>query len=454
MNAIFPELPTTLGIYDLTRQLGAYEDSELYLAAQSYVDRMVVLEVLRPDSPPEVEEAFREAVRYRTAATLPHVSPVLDSGQTDHVRYLIQEQPVGQPLPDYVAESGGLSTEQAFGLVQAVAELYCACRDQGMAARAISAETIYTDGEQYYFFSPVIAGEMTDEQRAAQMEALADTLERCMAAEAISASNIAVIIHWLRNGYGGAPLQWRPLAASLDTLRRRRMKSKQNLVQTLRAALTNKRHLRQVLKPVAIYAGIVVGSLSIILVLGALGAGYKWTPEPNLPAVDEKYVHCHTEADDTVRVLAQPVSIADYAAFLQALAEMSADERAELHRDLPSADHEPADWQAQLSAATAEQVWRGEKMSMETAVRGVSYADVLVYARYAGGEPANATLAYTARRHAGAPPVEEWTSTEMPAQFPHEAYRIVLPAEGDTLVREPDDTARNPQRGFRIQFTH
>ena len=454
MSEIFPELPATLGIYNLTQLLGAYGDSELYLAAQSYVDRLVVLEVLRPECSAESEEGFREAVRHRTAAHLPRVSPVLDSAQTDHLRYLIQEKPDGKTLTEYVTDEGCLSTAQAFRLIQAVAELYCACNEMGLAARAIGAETIFTDGEQFNFLSPVIAGEITDDQRAAQMEALASALEQVMAPEEIAGSNISVIVHWLRSGYGGAPLQWRPLAASLDTLRKRKMKGgvKLPIAQRILAVFTNKRLLRQTLRLAAVYAAIVLGAVGVVLGLGALGAGYEWGEEEDLPAFSDHYLYCRSENGETYRVSNKLVSVAEYGAFLQALKKMSSEQLEELHRDLPQSDHTPSEWFEQSSAAEAEHSWRGNPMSPEAPVRGVSYYDALVYARYAGGEVANADFVHTVRSYVGDAAAEEWTSTQVDATFPGESFYVVFPASGQELIRELQPGSRTLTRGFRVIF--
>lgn len=445
MSAIFPELPATLGIYSLTRRLVAYEHSEVYLAAQSYVDRMVVLEVLRPECGVAEQVEFREAVRHRTAARLPMVSPVLDSAQTDRLRYLVQEQPAGQPLPDYVAEHGPLSTAQAFALVQAVADVYEACREQGLAARPFVAESIYTDGEQFCFFSPVVAGAPGDEQRTAQMTGLADILEQSITPADLKGSTVAVVVHWLRRGYGGVLLEWGVLAS---LLRKRRMRSgadKPSWRQRLSALLENKHRLHRLLRTAGIYVAIVAGMVAVVLTLGALGAAYKWDPAPARPAVSRGYVYCRTEAGQMVRIQSRPVSVAEYEQFLDDLKRMSPAAREALYRDLPvsSRQHTPADWTRQVAAARTD----------SAAVTGVSYEDALVYARYAGGELPSAALVHTARNHATGYRVEEWTSTAVPAIFPDAAYRVVLPAPGqDTIVREPNDLHRSDRRGFRLCF--
>ena len=461
MSAIFPILPTSLGIYNLTRFLGAHELTELYLAQQSYVERAVVMEVLRPEAGPAEVAAFLESARCRASVTLPHVCPVLEASQEAGLRFLIQELPPGHPLAQFLAEQGKLSSQQAYELIQAVADLYCACREQGLAARPPAPETVYWDADgSVSFFSPVVAGEPTEELRAAQMAALADMLERAMDPGELAVSNIAVIIHWLRTGYGGAPLQWRPLAASLQTLRRRRARGGQGPAawwQRVRAALSSRRTLRQVLRPALRVVGLLAVCAAVVAGVSEIGARYDYGAAPELPAVDARWVHCRLPGGELGRVAVRPVSIEEYEAFLTAWGKMSAAERAALHRDMPAEaalNHTPADWAAQLAAAQAGRAWNGELLCPEAPVRGVSYWDALAYARYVGGLLPTAAMLRTARRNAPDPEyvVGEWTGTSREAPFPYEPYRIVYPATGEEWYCSPRAESRILKRGFRLYF--
>ena len=222
MNPIFPELPSKLGIYTLTEMIGAREYSELYLATQSYVERSVVIEVLRPEQPGEVEAWFRESARNRAGVNLPRVSPVLESAQSGGICYLIQEMPRGEQLSRMVSEGKLLTVAQGFALVQAEAELYEACRVRNLAALPLRADSIYWDGDAYSFLSPLSTETADAVNRAEQMEGLAATLEGAIEEETLKNSKLSVVTHWLRHGYGGKPLEWAPLISALQTLKTRK----------------------------------------------------------------------------------------------------------------------------------------------------------------------------------------------------------------------------------------
>ena len=90
MKPIFPQLPSKLGLYTVTERLGSRQYSELYNAYQSYVDRGVILEALRPGCDEARANYFLAAAQARAAVNLPGVSPVLESAQSGSIIYLLQ----------------------------------------------------------------------------------------------------------------------------------------------------------------------------------------------------------------------------------------------------------------------------------------------------------------------------------------------------------------------------
>lgn len=454
MNAIFPELPTKLGIYSLTRMLGAREDSELYLATQSYVDRAVVIEVLRPECPPEKAEEFQAIARQRAAATLPHVSPVLESASTGMLRYLIQELPKGQPLAERLESAGRLNMEQAFAFTQAVADMYCACEVQGVAANPLTMDSIYMDGDDFYFFSPVVAGEVTSQQRPAQMEGLAALLESILPEEVVTKSNISIIIHWLRNGYGNAALEWQPLASSLSTLRAQKYAAPK--VERWKQTLTNKtgmkRRLRRIGRAIAERAVYLSGLLAVTV--GAAVAYRMLVLEggdDRLAAVTPEYVYCGTPGRP-YRVQTKPVSIGEYENFLLAWEKMTSMQKKDINEGMPPEikDHKPLEWREQLLVAGMKGEWEGRNISRESPVGGVSYWNALAYARYMKGRLPKVEQVRVVRGLTGEPLVEEWTSSGAKERFPLETNYIVYPAFGKEPYYEVNPSKQAPARGFRI----
>lgn len=451
MNPIFPELPTKLGIYSLTQLLCVRERSELYLATQSYVDRAVVIEVLRPGVEVDSQAVFRETARLRAAANLPHVAPVLESASTGTLHYLIQEEPTGEPLQHMEQK---LSEEQAFSLIQSVAEVYCACAELGMAARPILVQDVYTDGDAFYFFSPVVSGTPSDALRAEQMDALAVILEQVLDEKSFASNNISIIINWLQQGYGSTPMQWQPLAASLSTLRAARERDKGGkFKERLQTLMSSKHAQKMALRSVKRYAILLLVLLCLVAGVASVGFFFEEEVHEDHEALYGRYLHCGTEKN-MWRVLAQPVSVEDYGDFLGAWDRMSIKERNALCEGLPeseaTANREPLRWSEQQTAAMARREWMGFKMNMHAPVRGVSYSDALIYARYAKSELPGVELVRTARLHAGEPMVEEWTSLQYPATLPYDTSYVVYPEYGSNLISEPEIGNRNLKRGFRI----
>lgn len=459
MNPIFPELPTKLGIYSLTQMLDSREHSELYLAKQSYVDRVVVIEVLRPDGPPELVDFFRDVVRRRAAASLPHVVPVLESAQTGRLHYLIQELPQGRSLGAMLQEGELLNAEQVFNFVQSVADMYCACLEQGMAANPLTLDSIYVDGDSFSFFSPVISGEVTDEQRVAQMEAFASILEMSLSADVVEKTNLSVAIHWLRHGYGNMPLEWPPLASSLNMLRAQKLAGRKESIdwrEALRPSKLKRRGKRVVRELCANVAFVcVVVGVMLLTAVGVAVFQYVRHDTKDLPAVTEDFVYCGS-AGNAYRVQARPVSIEEYARFLHAWDRMTNMQKKDLSQGMPSGikDHTPLQWNEQSMAANLGMELQGRRLTNDSPVCGVSYWGALAYARYVNGELPSVAEIKIARQHAGEPMVEEWTSSGSQVSFPLESGYVVYPAHGGEPTHETNPANQENRRGFRVVFKH
>ena len=455
MNNIFPELPAKLGIYTLTELLAVKEHSERYLATQSYVDRAVIIEVLHPSSSDGTVAMFQESIRKRAAVKLPNVSPTLESAKTGNLRYLIAEQPAGKPFSKRTEEDAPLSLKQAFTFLQAVADMYCACKEQGVVALPLSPDDIYMDGDTFRFLSPVLAGEPTDEQRVAQMESLAQILENYLTEDIVTKSNISVIIHWLRHGYGNTPLEWGLLASSLSTLLAQKFAPQRDAVIQWDKLTTSrfKRFLRRELRRIRRHP--VFASILLLLVVAPVIASGTLLPllqeKEDLPAVTAEYVYCGSKGRVT-RVMTRPVSIGEYSKFLQAFKEMGLSQKKELSKGDPrnTRSYEPLDWGEQCAAAVLEETWRGTRLSQNSPVRGVSYWAALAYARYMQGDLPTAEQLLTVREQTPSPGLEEWTSTKLLANLPYDDSIIVLPAEGKKEIATSDLDALNEKRTFRV----
>lgn len=450
MTPIFPELPSKLGLYTVTEKLSTRQYSELYNAYQSYVDRGVVLEALRPGSQETVERYFCATAQARAAVNLPRVSPVLESAQSGSIVYLVQEQPAGVPLSRLVLEQR-TTVKMGLRLVEALAELYEAGREQNVAVAPLTADAIYMDGEQINFLSTVSPGSYSLALQTTQMHALADLLEQIIPPVLLKKSSLLSVTNWLRQGYNGHSLEWSSLKSALRTLRARQHstnKSSENENERPSIRTVLRRRIRGLRKSVV----MVVTCVLLVFFVGVIGS--RLIPEDAFSSADPAVVGDRVYAEDGQQVYAirrSPVTIAEYSRFLENWEKMSPEERKKLSDGLVENATEfsprlPLNWENQLRLAR-----EGDGMTADSPVMGVGYREAMLYARCAGEMLATADQVFTAREHSpGAKEVEEWTSSFSIPQMPYDGCIIVCPARGESVIYASSDEEQVPQRGFRI----
>ncbi len=455
--AIFPKLPCTMGDYRLLHLLGTHAYSDFYVARQSHVERRVVLEVLRPaEGDPGRAPLFLNHARSRVAADLPHVVQVLESATSpEGYCYISQPLPNGHCLATMAVDGRKLDVQQACRLIVEVAELYKACTKEELGAAPLGADMIFTaKAGEFSFLSPVLSSLPAEGDSAAQMRALADALEPLLPAEAPGLGRITTLLSWMREGYEGQMLDWEAIGTTAHTIAEQ-LRPDRNLHVTRplgydqgreeRAAARRRRQKlrRRILAGVAAFTIVAMGVSGIFLAPGA--------PEP-LPPVRGKYAYCK-EKGETVRVLARPVSIAEYAKFLETYPTHDNARRGSITLNISPEESEPtpADWQAMLAAAQNGGEWMGHQLSLDSPVTNVSFWQALMYARFQRAKLPTAPLLRDVRAEAGQPGIEEWTLDKAPATPPYAESSIVLPSEpGANPIPESSPAACSPKRGFRI----
>ena len=445
MKPIFPELPSKLGLYTVTERLSERRFSELYNAYQSYVERGVILEALRPGCDEAVVNYFLAAAQARAAVSLPGVSPVLESARSGPIIYLIQEQPAGEPLTRLMREQR-FSVKDALRLVEAIAELYEAGRGQNVVVAPVTADAIYVDEKKINFLSTVSPDMPSFALRTAQMSALADLLERAIPRALLKNSSLPAVINWLRNGYNGHSLEWSSLKTALRALRARRRSS-----SDVSGHASLRMRLRRWMRELRALAGL--GLLCVLLILVVGGVGSQLIPEDAFTSSDPAVAGDRVYERDGQKIYAvneSPVSISEYSRFMKKWEKMDPEEREQLARGLVEdpaefSPREPLNWEEQMNLAE-----EGEEMTPDSPVLGVGYCEARLYARYVGEMLATAEQVLIAREHApGVEGVEEWTSSFSPSRIPYDGCIVICPAQGKTLLYATDDREQSPGRGFR-----
>lgn len=447
MTGFFPDLPRPLGVYTLTRLLELRECTALYEARQTHVDRAVVLEILAPGLSHDEEVTFLAQARLRVAsAELPHVAHVYESLRAEGMWFLTQELPQGTNLAELAANGQCLSVPHLCRVVAAAAEMYTPCYQAELSAMALAPSSIFIepDGE-VHFLSPLIEGTAND--AAAQMAALAHALWPLVPQEKEPGlGRVVTLLQWLTEGYEGQLLEWSSIGdTALNLIEQlRREKPEEAPGNTISNLLNNKRQLRKLRKATARWGIYLGGAAAIIIGMSCLGTLCGMADPVKIPADNEHSFLCR-DGSHHEQVSRHPVSVAEYAEFLQDFADMGDTRRDQLLAGAPlqATNPEPGNWADQLEAGDTQK-----------AVTGVTYRQAEIYARYRGGQLPTAGQVQAVLA-AGATPCElEWTrSTDnapLPGIYAGEAM-LLIDSQARPFPVESRDW-NSPTCGFRISF--
>ena len=138
------EVPSTLGGYQMLKELGRGGMGAVYLARQMSLDRNVAVKVMRPEwakDPIFVARFTREAF---AAAQLVHhnVVQIHDIGAERDTNFFSMEFVEGESLGDMVKRDGNLDAEVAVGYILQAARGLAVAHEQGMVHRDIKPDNL------------------------------------------------------------------------------------------------------------------------------------------------------------------------------------------------------------------------------------------------------------------------------------------------------------------------
>lgn len=448
MTPIFSELPRALGVYTLTRLIELRANTALYEARQTHVDRAVVLEVLSPEASHAEGVAFLAQARLRVSSSeLPHVADVYESLRAEGIWFLTQELPLGRSLSDIAAAGESLTVPQICSIVAAAAEMYGLCAQVGLSAMPLAPSSVFIeDNGEVHFLSPLVEGVPNDP--TAQMRTLAAGLNALFPQEkAPGLGRATTLLQWMDEGYEGQFFQWNELGETANTILSQleaaaREAAEKSLLVRMKKRLMSHRKVQQIVEIFSKW-GLYIGSAaSIIIILSAMGTFFGMAAPEITTAKNETSILC-TQKDQRFNIDRYPVTVQDYAEFLDAVESADDEQLDQWTQGTPpqKTDFTPQNWEAQ---------W--ERGDIEAPVNGVSYWGALAYARYKGGELPTAEQLQTALAGGASSDGLEWTSSEVEAPLPglytSPAYLLVT-EKGQIYTINSRDWSNKPC-GFRI----
>lgn len=450
MSPIFPELPRTLGVYTLTHLLETRENTELYLARQTHVDRAVVLEVLQPDAPHAEEVAFLSKARHLvTTHDVPHVVDVLESLRAEGIWFLTQECPQGCSLDDMAARNIKLPVMSICRVVSSAAEMYETYLEAGHHAMPLAPASVYVEESgEVHFLSPLAEGIPNKPRR--QMRALARALKAvCPVIQTPGLGRVTTLLHWLREGVDGEFLTWPEVKETADTIidqleNNTLPESRKSLLTRLGERIGRLPGARCVQAFMGEWGSRLAAAAATIVLLSCIGLQFGMDAPTHAPACNETEVYCQL-GDTCVRVMRQPVSVQQYGDFMLSIKAMNNEQRKQLFQGMPEEDFSlaPLRWEEQLAASTPD-----------APVTGVSYWQALLCARAAGGHLPTAEVQQLLRTLQVHTATQEWTSTEMESPLPaiYTSPVFLMVSEDGKVILTSNRNEQPARCGFRISY--
>lgn len=445
MIPIFPDLPHQLGVYTLTRLLELRADTALYEAHQPHVERAVVLEVLSPTASHEEEVRFLAQSRLRVASSeLPHVAHVYESQCAEGHWFLTQELPKGKSLADLAADGCPLSVTNLCNIIRAAAEMYELCGMVDLSAMPLASSSIYIETQGTpHFLSPLAEGCSYSPQQ--QQQALAAALWRLLPQQQESGlGRVSTLVQWMHEGYEGEWLSWKSIGDTASTILNQLETSRQEASEnTLHHKLANNRLLLSTRQFFRIWGTYLFVCVTLIITLTCLGSLFGIAEPEHLAAAGGAGIRCHQDGRD-YRLSSHPVTVAEYARFLQDFAAAPEEEQNALLEQLPAEPDtlEPENWDEQQSHPDAP-------------VCGVTYWQAQLCAAFRGGElPTANLLQLLLQQNLSYPCQQEWSRTEMDSPLPeiYDSKVYLLIDAAGSVYPVSDRNWSAPSAGFRIAF--
>lgn len=160
MDDLFRYLQETLGEgYKLEREITGGGMSRLFLAADTSLDRQVVIKVLPPDFSSALSAArFKREIDLTAHLQHPHILPVLAAGAKDGLMYYVMPFIAGESLRHKLEHEKILPIAEACRLLREVADALAYAHEQGVVHRDLKPENILLQGNHAILADFGIAG--------------------------------------------------------------------------------------------------------------------------------------------------------------------------------------------------------------------------------------------------------------------------------------------------------
>lgn len=460
------KLPHTLGAFTLTSVIRETPETVTYGAVQTLVDREAEVVVLRPEAVEAGKTGdFVSDARAKVAAHYEAMSEVFEASEEEGCWYVAQEKLEGTPLSKLAERHRRLSVSQMLRLLCTLADAATSFKQKGISTELLKLDMIYmSEDDTFTFVNPVRHGKRRDGEARELMAYMGTELEELRPLNQPGQTRLATLCAWMREGCDGEALSWDFVRETVDEIEAQTGLNKTGGGGASHLLPEATQHLREGLNtPAARRTGRIAAFL-VVLLAGASALVWLLTPSNTAPSAkpDERTLLAPArlilDSGTPVWLSPRPVTVGEYARFLEALPGLSEIRAQAIREGLPeNVDFKPADWELMHEMASKERMWKGRDITLDSPVTNVDYWSALACARYLRGRlPAKEELDKLNRPDTPAhvkraDGYREWSSTFERRGAMFEPAHVVLKAPGQWDY-EPDPSRREPDLGFRVAY--
>ena len=381
-----------LGDYLLVELVSEDENTRTYHARQISVDRAVILVrlkgVIDPTRPSG--ETFLADVRAKAAIEHAGIGSVYEAAQEEGEVYWTRELLPGATFTQIPQEGRKFTPRTIVGFLRQVGGAMAYLGERAIATLPLEPEhLVLGEHEVVRIANLAAAGQPDPEGRARDQVMVGELFQGVLEADLPGAARTGRLLGMMMGLEEGIELSWAQVANTSGMLEQD-LASEAEASRALQAKASRRERMR---------AGGII--LLVVLILGVSGVGgFFLFTRPRAPEARDLSAmiaipagtyqnHAGKEVElDRFWIDAHEVTIAEYAAFLSALAGLEESMRSAYdHITQPAIklDHLPDDWPSVLSAARAGRNHDGLDLDLNCPVTRIDWWDAHAYANWKGG---------------------------------------------------------------------
>ena len=388
-----------VGDYLLDDRISIGTNTSSWDATQVSVQREVILCILDTEhiSDPETRDAFIEDIRSKASVDQPLVASILEAVNEGPLCYYAVEKLPGETLGELHEQGISITPIQAARIIRNISDAFDYLETKCISTLPLSQHDIYVDDKYHCrIVNMAISGPYDLKVASRDMGMVGHLIQDMVEPNQPGSTRINSLLSLMADLERREPLSWNKVHDLSGEIERQLAKpSEYGQIKSPTMRMSNSTihylhhwaFLGKLL--IAIIALLIVGGLVFYYINNRTILPEKrqlqdmvHIPAGKYPGPNGFYMKTPEFWMD-----AHEVTIGEYAEFLEALRNVSAEVKADYqHQDQPAkkTSHEPDDWKNLRTAATQGLSWKNLKIDLNYPVVGVDWWDAHAYAVWSG----------------------------------------------------------------------